>query len=131
MAATRAIWSATEAADALANGDIALVDVRSRPEWMDTGIAKNAWPISMHEPGFEQRLFAARDLSSDKPIALICATGGRSGRIFAALKQAGYDGFVDVSEGMLGSRKGPGWLARGLPVVDMETALFTLPVALR
>jgi hypothetical protein len=28
---------------------------------------------------------------------------------------------------MLGSSLGPGWIAAGLPVVDMETALATLP----
>ncbi len=81
----------------------------------------------MHERGFEKRLFAARELAGDKPIALICATGGRSARLLAALKRAGYSGFIDVSEGMLGSRRGPGWIARGLPITNLETALLNLP----
>lgn len=131
VAATREIWSAAEAADALAQDRISLIDVRSRPEWVETGVATGSWPISMHESGFEQRLFAARDLSGDKPIALICATGGRSGRLLRALKRAGYAGFIDVSEGMLGSSVGPGWIARGLPVTDLETSLTSLPDALR
>lgn len=130
-AATREIWSAPEVAEALYDNAISLLDVRSRPEWADTGLAKGAWPVSMHERGFEQRLFAARDLSAGKPVALICATGGRSARLLAALKRAGYTGFIDVSEGMLGSRRGPGWIARGLPMTDLETALATLPDALR
>ncbi len=130
-AATRDIWSASEAADALAQDKISLIDVRSRPEWLDTGVARDAWPISMHEPRFEQRLFAARKFSGEKPIALICATGGRSGRLLSALKQAGYTDFIDVSEGMLGSPKGPGWIARGLPVTDLEATLASLPGTLR
>ena len=130
-AAMREIWTATEAADGLAQDKISLIDVRSRPEWVETGVAKDAWPISMHEPGFEQRLFAARDFSGEKPIALICATGGRSGRLLSALKRAGYAGFIDVSEGMLGSPTGPGWIARGLPVTNIEVALASLPGALR
>ncbi|WP_424991122.1 rhodanese-like domain-containing protein [Fluviibacterium sp. S390] len=130
-AATREIWSAAETADALSRNRISLIDVRSRPEWVETGVAKEAWPISMHEPGCEQRLFAARDFSGEKPIALICATGGRSGRLLSALKRAGYTGFIDVSEGMLGSPKGPGWIARGLPVTNLEAALASLPGALR
>ena len=130
-AATRTIWSAAETADALAQNRVSLIDVRSRPEWIETGVAKDAWPISVHEPGFEHRLFAARDFSGEKPIALICATGGRSGHLLSALKQAGYTGFIDVSEGMLGSPKGPGWIARGLPVTDMEAALANLPDVLR
>lgn len=131
VAATREAWSAVEASDALAQGEISLIDIRSRVEWMDTAVAKYAWPISMHEPRFEQRLFAARDLSGEKPIALICATGGRSGRLLSALNRAGYPGFIDVSEGMLGSLKGPGWIAHGLPVMDLEAALANLPDVLR
>ncbi len=130
-AATRKVWSAVEASAALAQGEISLIDIRSRVEWRDTAVAKDAWPISMHEPRFEQRLFAARDLSGEKPIALICATGGRSGRLMSALNRAGYPGFIDVSEGMLGSPKGSGWIARGLPVMDLEAALANLPDVLR
>ena len=131
MAATRTVWSAPEAAAALVDGDISLIDVRFRPEWLDTGLAEGAWPISMHEDRFEARLFAARDLSDTRPVALICATGGRSARLLAALTRAGYAGFIDVSEGMLGSRRGPGWIARGLPTNDLSMALTRMPAPLR
>ena len=131
LAATREIWSAPEAAAAIDDDAISLIDVRSRTEWADTGLAQGAWPISMHERGFEQRLFAAHDLSGEKPVALICATGGRSARLLVVLKRAGYSGFIDVSEGMLGSRHGPGWIARGLPMNTLEAALAALPDALR
>jgi rhodanese-related sulfurtransferase len=126
-AATPEIWSASDAAKALAKNEISLIDVRSRPEWLETGIAAGAWPISLHEGHFERRLFAARDLSGPRPVALICATGGRSARLLNALTKAGYEGFIDVSEGMLGSRRGPGWIARGLTTVDIETALSAMP----
>ena len=130
-AVIREIWSAREAADALARDSITLVDVRSRSEWLETGIAQGAWPISMHESRFGSRLLAARDLSDPRPVALICATGGRSARILDALKRSGYSNFIDVSEGMLGSGRGPGWIARGLKTVDLETALSALPKELR
>lgn len=131
QAVTRDIWSAPEVSEALEADAVRLVDVRSRPEWIETGLAKGAWPVSMHERGFENRLFAARDLSAGKPVALICATGGRSARLLAALKRAGYSDFIDVSEGMHGSRRGPGWIARGLPMTDLDSALAALPEALR
>lgn len=121
-AATGEIWSAPEVAEALDKQAVILLDVRSRAEWAETGLAKGAWPVSMHEEGFAQRLFAARDFAAGRPVAIICATGGRSAQLLAALKSAGYSGFVDVSEGMLGSRRGPGWIARGLPITDLETA---------
>ena len=130
-AATREIWSAPEVAEALDDEAVTLLDVRSRAEWAETGLAKGAWPVSMHERGFDQRLFAALDLAAGRPVALICATGGRSAQLLAALKRAGYTGFIDVSEGMLGSRRGPGWIARGLPITDLETALAAMPQALR
>lgn len=131
VAGTSEIWSATDAADALVAGEITLIDVRSREEWLETGIAQGAWPISMHEKGFQDRFFAARELSGGKPVALICATGGRSGSLLRALQRAGYTEFIDVSEGMLGSRRGPGWIDRGLPVVSLDAAVQGLPDALR
>jgi hypothetical protein len=33
------------------------------------------------------------------------------------LENAGFTNIIDVPEGMMGSRAGPGWLKRGLPVV--------------
>lgn len=131
FAASSEIWAADTAADALAADEITLIDVRSRDEWRETGVAKGAWPISMHEKGFQDRFFAAREMSGARPVALICATGGRSGRLLRALRRAGYTEFIDVSEGMLGSPRGPGWIERGLPVVPLDVALQELPEALR
>jgi len=124
---TRQIWSVNQAQQALVADQIRLVDVRSRGEWRETGVAQGAWPISLHEAGFQKRLFAARKLAKGRTIALICATGGRSGSVYRALRKANYDGFVDVSEGMLGSNLGPGWIATGLPVVSLDQALKALP----
>lgn len=130
-AAGRDIWSAEEARAALEKGEIVMIDVRSRKEWRDTGVAEGAWAISMHEPNFPERLFAARKKAGGRPVALICAVGGRTGYLMEALGKAGYSDFVDVSEGMMGSRRGPGWIARKYPVVDLDTALGALPADLR
>ena len=130
-AATREIWSADEAFNALTKNTISMIDVRSRQEWLETGIAKGAWPISMHEGEFQRRLFAAHELSGQKSVALICATGGRSASLLNALKRARFTGFIDVSECMLGSHRGPGWIARGLPIVELKIALANLPQELR
>lgn len=129
-AQARLIWTAPDTLAALRADAIRLVDVRSREEWQETGLAEGAWPISLHEKRFENRLFAARDLAGDRDIALICATGGRTAAIMRALRRAKYTGFIDVSEGMLGSRAGPGWIATGLPIVSMDQALERLPDAL-
>ncbi|KQB95592.1 sulfurtransferase [Loktanella sp. 1ANDIMAR09] len=124
------IWSVGQAYEALIADQIRLIDVRSRAEWDETGVAEGAWTISLHEDRFPDRLFAARELADGRPVALTCATGGRSGSVMRSLRQAGYTGFIDVSEGMLGSSLGPGWIAAGLPIVDVETALAALPAGL-
>ena len=130
QAQSREVWSAMQAHEALLEDRIRLLDIRSREEWRATGVAQGAWLVSMHESRFPERLFATRQLAEDRPVALICATGGRSGAVLQALRQAGHAGFIDVSEGMLGNRLGPGWIAAGLPVATMNQALALLPAAL-
>ena len=112
---------------ALERGEGVLLDIRSRKEWRNTGVAKGAWPISMHEPRFPQRLFAAKELAKGKPVAIICATGGRTGSVMRALRRSGYSGFIDVSEGMMGSRLGRGWIAKKYPITKAGDALASLP----
>ena len=109
-----------EALDAVRAGALTLVDVRRPDEWAATGIAEGAVPIDLRRDDFVQAVRAARD-GPDAPVALICARGVRSRRMAARLAEAGIGPIVDVPEGMLGSRAGPGWLARGLPVTRPET----------
>lgn len=123
-------WTVRRTFEALQSDTLRLLDVRSRPEWAETGVARGAWPVSLHEKGFPQRLFRARDLADGRTVALICATGGRTASVMRALDSEGHQGFVDVSEGMLGSAAGPGWIASGLPVLTLDQALAALPRAL-
>ena len=126
-AQSRKVWLADEAYDALLADRARVIDVRSREEWLETGVGAGVWPISMHEDRFPDRLFAAKALAGSRDVGLICATGGRSASLLRALRQAGFDGYVDISEGMLGSRQRPGWLAAGLPVVPLDAALASMP----
>jgi rhodanese-related sulfurtransferase len=129
-AQARTIWSAVEAYDALLADSARVIDVRSREEWLETGVGARILAISMHEDRFPDRLFAAKAMAGSRDVGLICATGGRSATLLRALRQAGYEGYVDISEGMLGSRRGPGWLAAGLPVVPLDAALASMPEGL-
>ncbi|PIE37305.1 MAG: sulfurtransferase [Gammaproteobacteria bacterium] len=122
------IWSVAELKAALDADEVVLVDIRSRAEWQETGLAKGALPISVHERGFSDKLFEVKELAGDRPAALICATGGRSATIIQALRLRGVaDGFVDVSEGMMGSREGKGWIRSGLPLQAFDEAAKRLP----
>lgn len=108
-----------EALRAAASGDILLVDIRRPDEWQRTGVAPNAVTIDMRDDAFLQQVQAARS-SPTQPIALICARGVRSARVTQWLNDAALSPIIDIPEGMLGSRAGPGWLGRGLPVREVN-----------
>jgi len=97
-------------------GEIVLVDIRRPEEWAETGIADVALTADMTSAGFIETLLDIRDQNPDVPLALICRTGNRSGYVTGELYKAGMTNVIDVVEGMAGSRIGPGWKVRGLPV---------------
>ncbi len=110
-----------EAHRAASNGEIVIVDIRRPEEWAATGVPEGAVPIDMRRDDFASALRAAA-AGGARPVAVICARGVRSRRTVAAMAAAGIDDVIDVPEGMLGSSAGPGWLARGLPVVTAREA---------
>uniref|UniRef100_UPI0040555F08 rhodanese-like domain-containing protein n=1 Tax=Orrella sp. TaxID=1921583 RepID=UPI0040555F08 len=103
--------SAVQAHERAQAGEVTLID---------TGVAQGVKRVSMRQPGggqaFAQAIFDAAGKNLDAPIVLICRTGSRTSRLVPLLKEMGFTNVVDVPEGMLGSRAGPGWIARGLPV---------------
>ncbi len=124
------VWSATasanpdltalEAAAAASAGKITLVDIRTPPEWKETGVAKGAKLINMLHPqgapGFTGALLEQVKGDRNAPIALICRTGNRTTQVQRYLQSQGFTQVYNVKEGMAGSGAGPGWLKRGLPV---------------
>jgi len=109
------VMTPPEAHMAAVAGDVILVDIRTPPEWAETGIGEGAIALDMTEKDFVDSLVKLRNAFPEKPIALICRTGNRSGYVFNALNKQGFPGLVDVSEGMAGGRNGKGWIPRGLP----------------
>ena len=108
--------SAQRAHDLARSGDVLLIDIRRPEEWRDTGIGESAQAVSMHEKGFVEKLLKLTGGDRSKPLALICAAGVRSSFLRSQLSQIGFTSVIDVSEGMLGSAAGHGWLKAGLPV---------------
>ncbi|TCL08217.1 rhodanese-related sulfurtransferase [Shimia isoporae] len=119
--------SASEAHVRLRSGELILIDLRTPEEWQETGVAEGAWPLDMREPEFGSWLLAAIERNPDKQVAIICRSGNRSGRMMSLLRDNGVEGVMDVSEGMLGGRRGPGWVPSGLPVVSAQTAFDAMP----
>src|SRR5690606_35515362 len=110
------ILTAAEADRMSRDGEAVLVDIRGPDEWRRTGVAASAATVSIHEPDFLRKLDEATGGDRDRPVALICATGGRSSAILPQLRQIGFSRVMDVAEGMIGGQAGPGWIAAGLPL---------------
>lgn len=116
------IMSAKMAHERAMDDKLVLIDIRSPDEWKRTGLADVAHPITMHQSGktFFSALEALTNNDKSKPIAIICATGGRTAFLKPHLQKAGYNYVYDVSEGMMGNKKGVGWLKAGLPMKKWE-----------
>ena len=112
--------SAEQAHQAAASGAVTLIDIRTPGEWKSSGGGVGAHPLDLRRADFIQALTAIVGPDRSQPIALICARGVRSARLSLVLTKAGFSNIIDVPEGMLGSRAGPGWLATGLPVVSYK-----------
>lgn len=106
----------SEAHAAALEADITLIDIRQPEEWRATGIPEGAEPLDMRRADFITALDDLVGSDRSRPVALICARGVRSARMANMLSAAGFTRIIDVPEGMLGSRAGPGWLASDLPV---------------
>jgi len=118
-----AVLSPAEAHRAASAGELALVDIRTPAEWAETGIPRGAATANYNalpEDAFIARIERLLDGERSRPVALICARGGRSSRARALLSEAGFAEVYDVQEGMLGNAGGPGWLDRGLPLESRQ-----------
>lgn len=112
------VLTATEAFAKAATGKIILIDIRTPEEWAQTGSGAGAKRLDMRRDDFVDALDKILGGDKSKPVALICAAGVRSSRLSRALRKGGYTNIIDVPEGMLGSYAGPGWVKRGLPLVQ-------------
>jgi rhodanese-related sulfurtransferase len=116
--ATASVLSPQEAAAQAATGSRVLVDVRTPEEWRETGIPAPARAITMHQSRarFIAELDAALGGDRTRPLAIICRTGNRTGRLAPELRALGFSNVADVAEGTVGGANGPGWIKAGLPL---------------
>ena len=110
----------TEAYQQAQSGEVTLIDIRTPREWKTVGVPVGGHPIDMRRKDFAEAVAAAVGGNRNAPIALICAAGVRSARMTLALSEAGFTEIIDVPEGMMGSRAGPGWIASNLPVARWQ-----------
>jgi len=121
LAGNPTILSAEEAHRAALAGEIVLLDIRSPGEWKQTGVPEGAMAVTMHNDQFVPTLRKLLADNPDTPLAMICATGGRTEYVVGILAKNGVN-VIDVSEGLEGNRRGKGWKAKGLPLVKAQDA---------
>ena len=109
--------SVKEAYERASKGELLLVDIRKPKEWRESGIPVNSIAITMHQSrgGFLKAIRAAAG-KPDKPVAFICAVGGRSRYLQLMMERLGIKNTINVLGGMFGTRRDIGWLKAGLPV---------------
>jgi len=114
------VLSAPEAQAAALAGQLTIIDIRTPPEWRQTGVAQGASLIDMRHPqgaqGFLNEVLQRVGGDRAAPIGLICRTGNRTTQVQKFLEAQGFTRVYNIKEGMAGSAAGPGWLRRGLPV---------------
>ncbi len=94
-----------------------VVDVRTEPEWQDTGVVKGAHLMTFFDaqghadaPAWLARLKSVAKPAD--PVVVICRSGNRSRVVSQFLsEQAGYTKVYNVKAGM------KGWVGNGGPVV--------------
>lgn len=88
------------------NSKIPIVDIRTPPEWAETGIVKGSIPIMFFNErgGYDVRTFLEKlnkKVDTTKPFALICRTGSRTKLLSVFLsKKMGYD-VIDLKGGIV------------------------------
>ena len=116
------VIDAPRAHDLATAGELVIVDVRTIEEWTRTGVPEGAREVALlpewgvANPTFVDDVLAAVGNDKSTPVALICARGNRSAYAQGLLERSGFSTVYSISEGMIGSEHGPGWLNRGLPV---------------
>jgi rhodanese-related sulfurtransferase/type 1 glutamine amidotransferase len=85
-----------------------VLDVRTPGEFRDGHVAK-AWNIDFSAPDFKEKV---GKLDRNRPYALHCRSGGRSGRATKLMKQMGFKFLYDYSGSMLD------WEAADKPLVE-------------
>lgn len=114
--------------------DALLIDVRTQPEWVFSGIP-NLSKINKNTITISWKLYPTMDTNSEftqmvqsvapnknTPLFFLCKTGGRSTDAAIAMTQAGYPHCYNVACGFEGDRDGEGrrgrvngWKAAELP----------------
>lgn len=84
-----------------------VLDVRTPGEWSE-GIIEGATMANIYDADFEEKL---KTLDKEKPVAVYCKVGGRSGQAMAKMHEMGFKEVYNLKGGM------DAWKGAGKPTV--------------
>lgn len=101
---------------------VALVDIRTLPEWEDTGIVAGSHLITLFDERGQSRpadwlAQVGKVAAPGQPVIVICRSGNRTRAASQLLLQQGYGTVYNVREGI------KGWLRAAQPVVPAAAAI--------
>jgi len=99
-----------------------LLDVRTQEEWDNSGrpdgdkIGLKTYSLEIRRDDFFDFVqeFKNLNISKDKEVLVICASGERSQITAELLSRENYKS-INISDGFMGSQEGTGWKNNGLP----------------
>lgn len=89
----------------LVSSGITIVDIRTEPEWRDTGVLAGSVLLTFFRPDRSYDLDdfiveLGRHAGSDDKIALLCRRGNRSAKLAALLSERGFISIINITGGI-------------------------------
>jgi rhodanese-related sulfurtransferase len=84
---------------------ITIVDIRTEPEWRQTGVVPASILLTFYAPdrSYDLEDFIAelgRHAAPDQEIALLCRSGNRSARLAGLLSERGFTSIINITGGI-------------------------------
>ena len=89
--------------------NIKIFDIRTKPEWIQTGIIKNSIPLTFFDErgNYDVQKFVTTlglHIKANETFALICATGNRTNIVSNFLGKNGFN-VIDLKGGVMGAMR--------------------------
>ena len=89
----------------LLNSDITIVDIRTEPEWRETGVVPGSVLLTFFRPDRSYDLEGFMDelglrIKSGGDIALLCRSGNRSAKLAHLFAARGYTSVINITGGI-------------------------------
>jgi len=104
---------------ALFKTGIKIIDIRTKPEWKETGVIANSHTITFFDEkgNYDIKRFTMqldKVVNKVEPFGIICRTGNRTSNIINLLRQLGYTRVIDLKGGVVQAYK------NGIPFVKYK-----------